>query len=275
MRKLIVVVLFIVALSMSFSSQASAAYMGVVTGRWPSLNMTYAFDQSCQLPYRRAAIDFGIQAWQRWLPASTWAETSFNAAWLRMLCFEDGLIPGSGNTMASVLAYPAGPFNTTSWLWTFAYAVVEFGNYTWVGDDSEIITTHEIGHAFGLIDGTGGLMSQGDWQTAPYDPLLGIPVPNQWQIDAISEVYGVPTHTLDAVSRTTTQTTETEATVTTVVVVIETKTETAQEVTITVTTETTVTDVPEFPLPLLIMLVALTVASIVVRGKKRNANCRS
>lgn len=188
-------------MSTGFIAQAVAEYRGLVFGRWPDLNMTYAFDQSCQLPYRRAAIDVGLQAWQRWLPESSWSETSLDSARLRIRCYDSNTLPNAPGVVASVLSYPLGSFNVTSWLYTFLYADVEFGNYTW--RSGNLIVTHEFGHAFGLIDGTGGLMNQNDWQTAPYDPIIGIPVPTQQQMDALAEVYGVAPHTLNAITRTT------------------------------------------------------------------------
>ncbi len=242
------VIFLIVAVSTYVVVPASTGDRGFVFGRWPDLDMTYAYDQSCQLPYRHAAIDIGLQAWQRWLPESTWSETSLDSARLRLLCFDSNSILGAPGVAATVITYPKGSFDATSWLYTFLYANVEFANNTWsFGDLTETVAAHELGHAFGLIDGTGGLMNQNDWRTVPYDSSLGIPVPTQQQMDALSEVYGLPMHMLSAVTRTT-QTIEVSVT----------------------TTETTVTTTPEFPMPMLVLLV-LASAIVILKIRKTSA----
>ena len=164
-------------------------------GRWPDLNMTYRFDPSCALAYRQDPIMLGIAAWQKWLPGSSWTEDPGDNSSARVIfiCFDELVIPNSGNVLGTALCYPAGPFDASTQLWTFSYCDVEFANGTFVAPEpARNIAAHEIGHALGLVDKTGGLMDL----SGPSDPEVGIIMPTQAQIDELCTMYGLALYTL-------------------------------------------------------------------------------
>ena len=243
-----------VALALALLLASVAVAHATLFGRWPDLNMTYRFDPSCTLAYRHDPIMQGVAAWQKWLPGSSWTEDPGDNSSARVIfiCYDDLVIPNSGNVLGTALCYPAGPFDTSIQLWTFSYCNVEFANGTFVSPEpARNIATHELGHALGLIDKTGGLMDL----SGPSDPELGIIMPTQAQIDELCTMYGLVPYTLpqpaEVVTTTTTvastNETQTLSTTTTETSTTETSETLTESITTTSTNSTASSTLPPHP----------------------------
>jgi hypothetical protein len=112
-----------------------------------------------------------------WRPVSSDERVTFT-------CLSEASIPNAAGTISSTICYGSNPFTNCN---------VESGTAVFdFKSNAILITTHEIGHTLGLIDGTGGIMTY----QGPVDAEFGVTLPTAEQVNELCTTYSLPARDL-------------------------------------------------------------------------------
>lgn len=176
------IVYVIAVVFMLFLAQASIIH--ALVPRWPDLNLSYRIDQNCKDGFRDLHIRYGIANWVMWLPELNLTEVLEKEQILFTCPMHSGIDPAiCGTSEECIVLPPSG---------NFTHVEIRLGLYAFSSradlQQGTNAVCHEIGHALGLEDMSGGLMGYVgmNW----IDTKIVIP-PTSEQVTEIRAAYGL------------------------------------------------------------------------------------